>query len=233
MFVAGHRQPAEAHAAVAAINAKIGAPIDYFAEAEDPRAEQGWTPHSEQIKAFVAAGGADVKAVLVLGANPVLTAPADLKIADVLSKAKVSIHAGMLEDETGQACGWHLPMAHYLEAWGDVRSVDGTVSVAQPLIEPLFGGKSAIEILALLAGHELPGEQIIKETARAEYLTGIFSEWNWKKALFEGVVANSAWKPVAVAADAAKATAAIAGNLAFGECLRGGQRIVADRWRGA
>src|SRR5438045_567567 len=83
VFVAGSRQPAEVHAAVAAINAKLAAPVDYYAEAEDPRADAGWTGYNEQLKAFAAAAaGAD--AVVVIGANPVLTAPADLKIADTL-----------------------------------------------------------------------------------------------------------------------------------------------------
>ncbi len=141
VLVAGARQSPEVHAAVAAINAAIGAPVAYYADAEDPRPDQGWTPHSQQIQAFAAAAkGADV--VLVLGCNPVLTAPADLDIAGILKNAKLSIHAGTHEDETAQSCTWHLPLAHYLEAWGDVRTFDGTVSITQPLIEPIFGAKA-------------------------------------------------------------------------------------------
>jgi Fe-S-cluster-containing dehydrogenase component len=187
VFVAGARQSPEVHAAVAAINAVIGAPVSYYADAEDPRPDAGWTAHSEQIKAFAqAAAGAEV--VLVLGANPVLTAPADLDIAGVLKKAKVSIHAGTHEDETARACQWHLPLAHYLEAWGDVRTFDGAVSITQPLIEPIFGAKSAIEILALLAGDERAGMEIVQATAKSDYLAGRFSEWAWKQALFNGIV---------------------------------------------
>ena len=64
----------------------------------------------------------------------------------------LSIHLALYDDETSRLCKWHLPRAHYLESWGDARSWDGTVGIAQPLIEPLFGGKSIIELLAMLAG---------------------------------------------------------------------------------
>jgi len=74
--------------------------------------------------------------------------------------------------------------------------LDGTVSVAQPLIEPIFGGRSAIEILAMLLGKKQSGEEIVRETARTGYLKGRYSEWEWKKALYEGVVGGSALTPV-------------------------------------
>jgi molybdopterin-containing oxidoreductase family iron-sulfur binding subunit len=191
VLVAGWRQSPAVHAAVAMINAKIGAPVAYYADAEDPRPDAGWTPHSEQIKAFVTAA-AGAAAVVVIGANPVLTAPSDLDIAGVLSKAKLSIHAGVHEDETARACQWHLPLAHYLEAWGDVRTFDGAVSITQPLIEPIFGAKSAIEIVALLAGAEQAGMEIVQATAKSDYLAGRFSEWAWKQSLFNGIVEGTA-----------------------------------------
>jgi molybdopterin-containing oxidoreductase family iron-sulfur binding subunit len=189
VFVAGGRQTPDVHAAVAAINAAINAPVDYYADPEDPRGEQGWTPGSEQIKAFAqAAGAADL--IVVIGANPVLTAPRDLDIAGVLRR-KPSIHLGLYEDETARECLWHVPQAHYLEAWGDVRTFDGTVSVAQPLIEPLFGGKSTIEFLSALSGRDEKGFDLVRATAQADYLSGRFTEWNWKQALYQGVVVGS------------------------------------------
>ncbi|HUO08630.1 MAG TPA: TAT-variant-translocated molybdopterin oxidoreductase [Phycisphaerae bacterium] len=194
VVVAGHHLPPEVHAAVAVINSLLRAPVSYYDQPEDPRGEKGWTPHSEQIKAFAqAAAGAST--VLILGANPVLTAPVDLNITDAIKKAKTSIHAGFFEDETATACTWHVPLAHYLEAWGDVRSFDGTVSIAQPLIEPIFGAKSVIELLALLAGKEQAGLDIVRETAKNDYLKGRYSEWNWKQSLFNGIVAESARSP--------------------------------------
>ncbi len=216
VFIAGSRQPAQVHTLVAVLNAEINAPVDYYDDGDDwlksvfRTTDVDWKPHGEQLKMFVeAAGGAG--AVLVLGANPVLTAPGDVNVREALRKAKLSIHAGMYEDETARACQWHVPMAHFLEAWGDVRTFDGTVSVAQPLIEPIFGGKSVIEILAImldgaggagaanapargpgLNGVVRSGYDIVRETARNEYLSGSFSEWAWKKALHDGVVAGTA-----------------------------------------
>jgi molybdopterin-containing oxidoreductase family iron-sulfur binding subunit len=206
VFVAGSRQSADVHAAVAAINAAINAPVDYYAEPEDPRPEQGWTPHAQQIKDFAqAAAGADV--VVVLGANPVLTAPVDLDIGGILGK-KQSVHLGYYEDETAKECLWHLPEAHYLEAWGDVRTFDGTVSIAQPLIEPLFGGKNMAEVLSLLSGRNEASYDLVRATAQGDYLKA-FSDWAWKQSLFQGVVAGSGRGAERVAANPANAAAAI------------------------
>ena len=192
IVVAGSRQPAEVHAAVAAINTKLQAPVEYYADPEDPRSENGWTTHADQLAAFATAA-AGAGSILVIGSNPVLTAPASLKIVDVLKKVP-SIYMGTHEDETAQATAWHVPQVHFLEAWGDVRTFNGAVSVAQPLIEPLFGARSTIEILSLLIGENKKGEDIVKETAGADYLKGRLTDWNWKKSLFDGMVENSARK---------------------------------------
>ena len=89
-----------------------------------------------------------------------------------------------------------MPQAHYLEAWGDVRTVDGTVSITQPLIEPIFGGKSTLEILAAFLGIDETGEQLVQQTAKSDYMKASFSNWNWKKALHDGIVASTAYTPV-------------------------------------
>ncbi len=210
IVVAGSRQPAEVHAAVAAINAALAAPVDYYVEAEDPRpADRSWTSHADQAKAFAAAFG-DAKAVLLLGVNPALTAP-ELNLTDAMLKAsgKLIVQAGVYVDESSVGATWHIPVAHYLEAWGDVRSHDGTVSVAQPLIEPLFDGKSTIEILSLLLDKNQDGEQIVRDTAKVDYLKGSYSDWNWKKVLYDGIVANSAWPKAVVPAAPVGAAAAL------------------------
>jgi molybdopterin-containing oxidoreductase family iron-sulfur binding subunit len=207
VVVAGWRQPPEVHAAAALINAAINAPVDYFAE--EGAARGAWKPHGEQLKDFASAvTGAG--AVLILGANPVLAAPlptADLPIGDLLrghgqvTPTPLTIHAGLYEDETAQVCQWHVPVTHFLEAWGDVRTFDGTVSITQPLIEPIFGARSALELLALLLGKgEAKGFDLVRETARSDYMNGRFSEWAWKKALHEGFVEETARKPEPVGA---------------------------------
>jgi molybdopterin-containing oxidoreductase family iron-sulfur binding subunit len=219
VVVAGYRQPPEVHAAVAAINTALNAPVEYYVENEDPRAADAmWPTHAKQLADFAAAVGAN-STVLLLGVNPALTAP-ELKLSDVLAKAALTIHAGAYRDETAALATWHVPLSHYLEAWGDVRTFDGTVSVAQPLIEPIFESKSTIELLSLLLGKNQQGDEIVKETAKADYLRGI-TDWNWKKALVEGVVPNSAWPKAAVAPNAAAIPVIInaAANLGAGAGL--------------
>ena len=107
---------------------------------------------------------ARVDFLLILGGNPVFTAPADLQFAAALQKVALRAHLGLYEDETAELCQWHVPEAHFLEAWSDVRSDDGTVTIVQPLIAPLYGGKSAHEVLAALGeGGERSGYDIVRE----------------------------------------------------------------------
>ena len=84
--------------------------------------------------------------VIIGESNPVFSAPADLKFAEAMSKVALRVHSGLFFDETATLSHWHVPAAHYLEAWSDARTIDGTVSIVQPLIQPLYGGKSAHEV---------------------------------------------------------------------------------------
>ena len=84
------------------------------------------------------AGSVDV--LVIVGGNPVYTAPADLAFADALGKVPLRVHLSPHHDETSALCHWHIPEAHFLEAWSDARAYDGTVSIVQPLIAPLYGG---------------------------------------------------------------------------------------------
>ena len=99
--------------------------------------------------------------------NPVFDAPADLDFAAAMAKVPHVIALGHTVDETSSKAEWHIPRAHYLESWGDARAVGGTLSVVQPLILPLFGGRSLVEVLGLLvAGKDRPGYDIVRETWR-------------------------------------------------------------------
>ena len=96
--------------------------------------------------------------------NPVLTAPADLKFGDALAKVPMRAHSGLFLDETATLCHWHVPATHYLEAWSDARTIDGTASIVQPLIQPLYGGKSAHEVVATLSDTpDRGGYDIVRE----------------------------------------------------------------------
>ncbi len=150
--VVGPRQPAVAHAAAHAINAKLGAvgkSITYTAMPESLRKRA-----VESVREFKSAVEANqVKVLVCLGTNPAYDAPADLQLARVLTEHRIehTIHLGLHDDETAQLSSWHFPIAHELESWGDARAFDGTVSLRQPLVEPLFGGVSPLEFLALLS----------------------------------------------------------------------------------
>jgi molybdopterin-containing oxidoreductase family iron-sulfur binding subunit len=113
-----------------------------------------------------------------------------------MKKVAVSVHLGLEVDETAVAAKWHLPEAHYLEAWGDAVSADGTASVQQPLIAPLYGGRSALELTAQMAGDKAPKGYEIVRAAWLKQFTGD-KEAAWRKALHDGVIASAA-KPAEV-----------------------------------
>ncbi len=163
LIVAGERQPAAVHAAVCALNRYLGntgTTVSYF-ETKD-----AVLPSVSSLAALVAAMQAGaVQTLVVLGGNPVFDAPADLDFASALAKVPQSIALGHSVDETSVKTTWHVPRAHYLESWGDARAVGGPLSVVQPLILPLFGGRTAVEVLGLMvADKDRPGYDIVRET---------------------------------------------------------------------
>jgi molybdopterin-containing oxidoreductase family iron-sulfur binding subunit len=137
-----------------------------------------------------------VATLLVLDSNPVYTAPGDLDFGAALAKVPTTIGVSLYEDETAGACKWHVPLAHFLEAWGDVRATDGTISVQQPLIAPLYGGKSVIEILAMLAGDELSsGLEIVQRSLTGVIGAAAADPRLWRKVVHDGVVPGTAAAP--------------------------------------
>jgi molybdopterin-containing oxidoreductase family iron-sulfur binding subunit len=186
VIIAGRRQPPMVHALVAALNAELKAPLDYY-EVRDPDRPT----HLESIQALAADLKAKkVSALVMLGGNPVYDAPVDLELGKLLADLP-TLHLSEYEDETSKKCSWHVPKAHFLEAWGDVRTWDGTITIAQPLIAPLYGGLSSIELLSALIGDELGGEALVRGTHDAlGYGT------SWRTNLHNGFVAQYVQEPV-------------------------------------
>ncbi|MBS1123330.1 MAG: molybdopterin oxidoreductase, iron-sulfur binding subunit [Deltaproteobacteria bacterium] len=184
IVIAGRRQPPEVHALVARINEKLGAPgttLDYI---EDPEPDR--PSHLASITSLardMAAG--KVQTLIIVGGNPVYDAPADLDFAAALGNVKTSLHLHEYVNETSQKSTWHVPRAHFLEAWGDARTWDGTITIAQPLIAPLYGGISNIELLSLLSGEERTGEVLVRDQ-----LTALNLGANWRQNVHDGFVAN-------------------------------------------
>ena len=210
-IIAGAHQPAAVHAAVASLNAGLGnngTTVTYVSAPETMRSD---TAALRQLADEMRAGA--IKTVVVLGGNPVYDAPADVDLAGALAKVANRIRLGSHVDETAGACEWRLPEAHFLEAWGDARSVGGPLSVVQPLIAPLFGGKSVIEILALLeSGEEKPGYDLVRETWQPTL--GDDFEPKWKRVLHDGLLAGSEPPPASPSIDVAPLAALAADPLA-------------------
>jgi molybdopterin-containing oxidoreductase family iron-sulfur binding subunit len=151
-----------------------------------------------------------VDTLVILGANPVYSAPADFEFARRFLGVRLRIRLGLYDDETSELCHWHVPEAHFLEAWGDARAYDGTASIIQPLIAPLYDGKSAHQLLAALAGHaDRTGYDVVKDhwksrLAPAASKAGAKStaefEKLWEVSLHDGVIAGSPFPEKTVAA---------------------------------
>ncbi len=192
VLVAGARQPPAVHALVAKLNGGGQQAIEYVAEPDEGR-----KTHAEEIAQLAGdmhAGRVDV--LLIVGGNPVYDAPADVRFEEALGRVATSIHLGEYVDETSHVCTWHLPRAHFLEAWGDARSHDGTYTLMQPLLQPLRGGRSALQILAMLAGLDqadpADGEKLVRDTFAERGSSGQAAPVDdraWRKAVHDGFVA--------------------------------------------
>jgi MoCo/4Fe-4S cofactor protein with predicted Tat translocation signal len=194
LITVGFRQPAEVHALAAKVNNDLGAigrTVDYV---QDPNPAR--PTHVEAITEAVTrmqAGAVDT--LVILGGNPVYSAPADLDFAGALAKVGTSIHLSGQFDETSARCTWHVPRLHYLETWSDARAYDGTVSVIQPLIDPLFGGVSPAELVALFVGLDTKNaQQLVRDTF--DQVAGGLGSKGWQKALHDGFVVNSQLMPI-------------------------------------
>ena len=199
-----HCSPA-VHALAHAINATLGAvgtTVVYHTPAEPNPGNQ-----TENLKALVdAMNGGQVNALFILGGNPVYTAPADYKFREALlarngdkDNVPFRVHLSQYEDETSQLCNWLLPEAHPLEVWGDARAFDGTASLVQPLIQPLYQGRAAMEVLSYLVDEPMESYDLVTTYWQKQggAPTGTaFASW-WERVLTRGVIPNTASAVVA------------------------------------
>jgi MoCo/4Fe-4S cofactor protein with predicted Tat translocation signal len=192
LIVAGPRQAPEQHALACALNTALGnagETVTYVA-ADDPDRPTHWAAMEELAGSL---GRGDVETLLILGGNPAYAAArgARLGLVEGLRGVQTSIHLSLYDDETSSLCTWHVPRAHYLESWGDARAWDGTVSIVQPLIEPLYAGRTAAELLALALGEPSGAHELTRKTF-AGLVPADRLEAAWHQALSDGVVAGSA-----------------------------------------
>lgn len=164
IVIAGESQPPIVHAIAHAINNTLGnvgktvVVTDPIAASQDQNKTQ-----LDGLKELVGDMNAGkVECIAVIGGNPVYDAPADLKFLDAFTKVRFRVHLSLYNDETSEFCHWHINQAHFLEMWGDARAHDGTVTLIQPLIEPLYGGKSPIEFLNSFAPEQKKGYDLLR-----------------------------------------------------------------------
>ena len=136
-----------------------------------------------------------VEVLIIVGGNPVYTAPADLDFGRLLVKSNFAVHLSQYEDETSSLCHWHIPEAHYLESWSDARAFDGTATIIQPLIAPLYGGRTAHELLAAVMDQPDRGSYDIVRDYWREQSGGKDFELFWRTAVHDGIVAGTALPP--------------------------------------
>jgi molybdopterin-containing oxidoreductase family iron-sulfur binding subunit len=203
VVIAGEEQPAVVHALAYAINSSLGN-IGTTVLVTDPieAAPVNQLASLQELVTDINSG--IVQALIVLGGNPVFDAPADLQFTKAYEKVPFRAHQSLYYDETSLRSHWHIPETHYLETWGDARGHDGTISIIQPLIAPLYNGRSAHEIIGALIGGL---DQTPYQTVRAYWQTQGGTDATWRKWLHDGVIAGSAMPAVLVAATAPPATA--------------------------
>ncbi|MFA6110146.1 MAG: TAT-variant-translocated molybdopterin oxidoreductase [Candidatus Latescibacterota bacterium] len=189
--IAGDQQDPTVHALAQAMNLVLGnggstvhwtAPLE--AEPVDP------IESLTELVSDLRSGRVEV--MVILGGNPVYDAPVDLGFAAALDQARFRVHLTQQTNETSILCHWQVPESHYLEHWGDYRGHDGTVTLVQPLIEPLYGTRSAHELLAVLAGQAgKPGYDLVRQYWETQLPQADF-EAIWRRALHDGVMAGTA-----------------------------------------
>jgi MoCo/4Fe-4S cofactor protein with predicted Tat translocation signal len=204
LITVGRSQPPWMHAAAHAMNVALGNSGTVIEYSDPVERVPGEGASLAQLVTAMRAGSVDL--LVMLDVNPAYDSPADLEFRAALKQVRHVVHLGLYVDETAELSEWHLPQAHALEAWSDARAFDGTVTIGQPLIAPLYDGRSAYEVMALLMGDEV---QNGRDLIRREWRARLADDPAWVKALQSGLIADSAMpvRPVSVREDLQSALA--------------------------
>ncbi len=192
LIIPGCRQPEIVHALAHALNralGNVGITVNYVKPFDDGDAG---APALNDLVRSMMTGATDT--VLMFGVNPVYDAPGDIAFADALRRVSLSIHVGTHPDETAAASTWHINRAHPLESWGDAISADGTTSLVQPLIAPLWEGRTDVEILRALVGQQGNDFNWVQDTWTKRWGKANF-ERNWRRALHDGIIEGTSQSP--------------------------------------
>jgi MoCo/4Fe-4S cofactor protein with predicted Tat translocation signal len=191
LVIAGEYQPPIVHALAHVMNANLGnvGKTVFYTDPVEVNPDNQLASLNVLVTDLDAG---EVDLLLILGGNPVFNAPVELGMRDRIRKARLRAHLSLHDDETSEQCQWRLPEAHYLETWGDARAFDGTVSIQQPLIEPLYGGRSALEVLNMMTDKPLtPSYDLVKGYWQGQHKGDDFEPW-WRRSVHDGVIAGTA-----------------------------------------
>ncbi len=200
VVIAGEQAAPAVHLAAYSLNKSLGAEKTVvYTETVNPIPSE----QLKDLKALVADMNAGkVQWLVMLGTNPIYNAPVDLEFPSAFAKIPVTAHLGAYVDETGIASTWHINKSHYLESWSDARAYDGTISIVQPMIEPLYAGISAHDVFqSLLDNPQASAYDVVVENAKT-YIKGDFAA-GWRKALHDGWVEGTAFTPKTVSPSSA------------------------------
>jgi MoCo/4Fe-4S cofactor protein with predicted Tat translocation signal len=191
VVIPGEQASPAVHAAAFALNQQLGAvgKTVIYTETVNPMPSE----QMADLKSLVGAMNAgQVQWLVMLGVNPIYSAPPDLEFAAAFNKVPNTVHLGSHVDETGAISVWHINKTHYLESWSDARAYDGTISIIQPMIAPMYNGHSAHEVVqALLDNPELSAFDAVQANAKT-YIKGDFAS-GFRKALHDGWVEGTAF----------------------------------------
>ena len=192
IVIAGEHQPPRVHAIAHALNQRlgnVGKTVVYTDRVEDNPTDDAAS--LADLVTDIRSGA--VATLLILGGNPVYDAPAELNFLDALQKVALRAHVGIYNNETAAWCHWHVPEAHYLESWSDARAWDGTASMVQPLIEPMYRGQTYHDVLNILNKKaDRSSHDTVQDFWRTQHKGADFEDF-WRIALHDGVIAGTAF----------------------------------------
>jgi molybdopterin-containing oxidoreductase family iron-sulfur binding subunit len=190
LIVVGEAQPPSVHALAYYMNAILSSHGPFSAIAPTLVGGEVAEESLPELVREIRDHGVDT--LVVLDGNPVYTTPPDFELARRMTLVRDTLYLGLYENETARACTWFAPAAHYLESWGDARAYDGTISLVQPLIDPLFSGRTVTEVLAAIAGEKSPtSHDLIRTFWMKRHIAADFPSW-WDDSVKRGIVQDSA-----------------------------------------
>lgn len=207
LVVVGRSQGPAIHALALAINKaldNIGATVSYY------KADDASLSDSQALSSLTGEINAGkINTLIIMGGNSAYNSPGAIDF----SKITNTIRLGLSVDETAEACQWVIPRTHFLEEWGDCRSIDGTLSVVQPLIEPLYNGHSALELTQLIStAQQGSGYELVRRTWKS-YLRGVNFEKKWETVLHDGVLSGASANPENVSPKNSAISSALAAHM--------------------